>query len=163
GQAVRPVARLDQLSYYPQMIARVRDLAEHANTTRQIAEQLNADGLRPPKRTSRFTRDQVLNLLNRHGIRIQPRRGTPSARAAAPPPPPARPPPTPPAGTSPPPASTTGPPEDGSPPAAPRRPGPGSSQRPPPRSTAYANCGTGPQATTPANAGPSPPTNPPHR
>jgi DNA invertase Pin-like site-specific DNA recombinase len=81
GQAIRPVARLNQLSYYPQLIARVADLAAHGNTTRQIADQLNVDGLRPPKRTTRFGPNQVRNLLNQHGIRTQPQRGRPHALA----------------------------------------------------------------------------------
>ena len=55
GQAVRPVARLDQLSYYPALLARVTGLAEAGRTNRQIAGVLNAEGFRPPKRTSRFT------------------------------------------------------------------------------------------------------------
>ena len=55
GQAVRPVARLDQLSYYPALLARVTELAEAGRTNRQIAGILNAEGFRPPKRTSRFT------------------------------------------------------------------------------------------------------------
>jgi DNA invertase Pin-like site-specific DNA recombinase len=79
GQAVRPVARLDQLSYYPHLRQRVADLAAQGHTTRQIAEQLNADGLRPPKRTSRFGPDQVLNLIHHNGIRMQPHRGKPTA------------------------------------------------------------------------------------
>src|SRR5947199_4581032 len=41
GQAVRPVARLDQLSYYPALLARVTELAEAGSTTRQIAATLN--------------------------------------------------------------------------------------------------------------------------
>lgn len=79
GQAVRPVARLDQLSYYPRLIARVAELAAAGRTTRQIADHLNADRFRPPKRTSRFGPDQVRHLINQHGIRVQPRRDRPAA------------------------------------------------------------------------------------
>jgi hypothetical protein len=69
GQAVRPVGRLDQLSYYPRLIERVATLAAQGRTTAQIADQLNDDGLRPPKRTSRFVAAQVLTLMNQHDIR----------------------------------------------------------------------------------------------
>jgi len=79
GQAVRPVARLTQLSYYPQLVARVAELAGQGLSTRAIADRLNADGLRPPKRTTRFGPGQVLDLANKHGIRVQPRRARPAA------------------------------------------------------------------------------------
>lgn len=81
GQAVRPVGRLEQLSYFPRMLALITDLATQAQTTRQIADRLNAEGFRPPKRTSRYTSQQVLRLVNQHGIRVQPRRGRPPATA----------------------------------------------------------------------------------
>jgi len=71
GQAVRPVARLDQLSYYPALLARVTELAEARRTNQQIADILNAEGFRPPKRTSRFTGQQVRALISQRGIRGQ--------------------------------------------------------------------------------------------
>jgi DNA invertase Pin-like site-specific DNA recombinase len=77
GQAVRPVARLDQLSYYPALLARVTELAEAGRNNRQIAGILNAEGFRPPKRTSRFTGGQVRTLITQHGIRGQ-RKGRPA-------------------------------------------------------------------------------------
>jgi DNA invertase Pin-like site-specific DNA recombinase len=73
GQAVRPVARLDQLSYYPALLARVTELAATGRNNRQIADALNAEGLRPPKRTSRFNGGQVRTLITQHGIRSQPK------------------------------------------------------------------------------------------
>jgi len=48
GQAVRPVARLGQLSYYPALLARVTELARAGQNNRQIAGILNAEGYRPP-------------------------------------------------------------------------------------------------------------------
>ena len=81
GQAVRPVARLDQLSYYPALLARVTELAEAGRTTRQIADTLNTEGFRPPKRTSRFGPGQVRTLLNQHDLRARHRRGQPAALA----------------------------------------------------------------------------------
>ncbi|MEX5637416.1 recombinase family protein [Parafrankia sp. FMc2] len=63
SQIVRPVACLAQLSYYPQLAARARELVETGHTTRQIAERLNAEGLRPPKRSATFTPNAVNDLL----------------------------------------------------------------------------------------------------
>jgi hypothetical protein len=71
GQAVRPVARLDQLSYYPALLARVTGLAAAGRNSRQIADVLNAEGFRPPKRTSRFSDQQVRTLISQRGIRAR--------------------------------------------------------------------------------------------
>jgi Recombinase zinc beta ribbon domain len=73
GQAVRPVARLDQLSYYPALLARVTGLAAAGRNNQQIADALNAGGFRPPKRTSRFTGEQIRTLITQRGIRSQAR------------------------------------------------------------------------------------------
>ncbi len=78
GQAVRPVARLDQLSYYPALLARVTGLAAAGRNSRQIADVLNAEGFRPPKRTSRFSDQQVRTLISQRGIRSQ-AKGRPAA------------------------------------------------------------------------------------
>src|ERR1035437_9664641 len=59
GRVVRPVGRLDQLSYFPALLARVTELAAAGRNSRQIADVLNAEGFRPPKRTSRFSDGQV--------------------------------------------------------------------------------------------------------
>ena len=69
GKAVRPVGRLDQLSYYPALRARVAGLAGQGRNSVQIAGILNAEGYRPPKRTAVFTGQQVLGIINKHGIR----------------------------------------------------------------------------------------------
>jgi hypothetical protein len=84
GQAVRPVGRLDQLSYYPALLARVTGLAAAGRTNQQIAEVLNAEGFRPPKRTSRFTGQQVRTLISQRGIRGQ-RNGRPAVLTSLPP------------------------------------------------------------------------------
>jgi hypothetical protein len=81
GQAVRPVARLDQLSYYPALLARVTGLAAAGRNNRQIADVLNAEGFRPPKRTTRFSDQQVRTLVNQRGIRA-PAKGRPAALTA---------------------------------------------------------------------------------
>jgi DNA invertase Pin-like site-specific DNA recombinase len=68
GRTVRPVARWNQLSYYPQLIELVTQLAGQQMTTPQIAERLNQTGMRPPKRVPRFTASQVRNLIDQHDI-----------------------------------------------------------------------------------------------
>ena len=73
GQAVRPVARLDQLSYFPSLLARVTELAATGRNSGQIAGTLNAEGFRPPKRTSRFNAGQIRTIITQRGIRRQPK------------------------------------------------------------------------------------------
>jgi Recombinase len=84
AQAVRPVARLDQLSYYPALLARITELAAAGRNNRQIADVLNAEGFRPPKRTSRFSDQQVRTLITQRGIRGQ-RKGRPAVLTTLPP------------------------------------------------------------------------------
>lgn len=66
---VRPVARLEQLSDYPQLVARTLELHQAGYRCPQIAEQLNAEGWRPPKRRETFNGPMVTNLLIREGVR----------------------------------------------------------------------------------------------
>ncbi len=49
GQLARPVARLEQLSYYPRLVARVLELDDAGLSDTRIADTLNNEGLRPPK------------------------------------------------------------------------------------------------------------------
>ena len=79
GQAFRPVARLDQLSYYPRILALVTELTAAGQSSAQIARALNDQGLRPPKRTDRFGSGQVLTLARRLGLRVRHPRGTRTA------------------------------------------------------------------------------------
>ncbi len=81
GQITRPVACLTQLSYHPQLAARARELADGGCTTAQIAERLNAEGFRPPKRIPAFTPNAVSDLLRALGIqrsRVPARRNRPA-------------------------------------------------------------------------------------
>jgi hypothetical protein len=64
---IRPVARLEQLSYYPQLIERVRELARQQLPAAAIADHLNAEGYRPPKRRDRFGEQGLQQLLRRLG------------------------------------------------------------------------------------------------
>lgn len=75
GTLVRPVARLDQLSYYPQLLARVSALHAQGDGRAAIARQLNAEGWRPAKRCETFNAAMVGDLLLRQGRR-QPSRPT---------------------------------------------------------------------------------------
>jgi DNA invertase Pin-like site-specific DNA recombinase len=68
AQITRPVACLTQLSYYPQLATRARELADGGFTTAQIAGRLNAEGFRPPKRSPVFTPNAVSDLLQTLGI-----------------------------------------------------------------------------------------------
>ena len=65
---VRPVARFDQLSYYPQLMARVAALHAEGQLSAAIAEALNAEGWRPAKRRDTFTAQMVCGLLARQGM-----------------------------------------------------------------------------------------------
>ncbi|MFE3527275.1 recombinase family protein [Streptomyces sp. NPDC059161] len=78
SRAVRPVLRYDQLSYFPHLPQRLTDLAGQGLNVGQITARLNAEGLRPPKRTTRFTTEQVGNLLIHHDIRVPGHRRTPA-------------------------------------------------------------------------------------
>ncbi|WP_190195106.1 recombinase family protein [Streptomyces minutiscleroticus] len=67
GEVVRPVARLDQLSYFPQLAARARELSEAGQPASAIAIVLNSEKLRPPKRVEEFSATGVRELLRQIG------------------------------------------------------------------------------------------------
>jgi DNA invertase Pin-like site-specific DNA recombinase len=67
GQAVRPVARLDQLSSYPQLRERVRQLAEQGHRAQAIARRLHAEGFRPAKGRDRIGVSAITQLLHQLG------------------------------------------------------------------------------------------------
>lgn len=75
---MRPVARLEQLSYYPQLCARVRELAAEGLSSAAIAQRLNAEGYRPPKRRERFGAQGVQDLLQRLRVRTKASRVAPA-------------------------------------------------------------------------------------
>jgi len=66
---IRPVARLDQLSYYPQLMARVAALHAQGEEAPAIARMLNAEGWRPAKRCETFNAAMVRTLQLRQGLR----------------------------------------------------------------------------------------------
>jgi hypothetical protein len=69
GLLLRPVGRLDQLSYYPQLCDCVRALVAAGCSAAGIAAHLNAAGLRPAKRAEQFSRESVQGLIGRLGVR----------------------------------------------------------------------------------------------
>jgi DNA invertase Pin-like site-specific DNA recombinase len=79
AQLTRPVACLTQLSYYPELAALARELTDSGYTLAQIAQRLNAEGFRPPKRIDVFTPNAVSDLLRALGIQ---RSRTPARRPA---------------------------------------------------------------------------------
>jgi DNA invertase Pin-like site-specific DNA recombinase len=64
----RPVARLEQLSYYPELLERVVCLQQEGFTDVESARRLNAEGWRPAKRRATFNAPMVANLLTRRGL-----------------------------------------------------------------------------------------------
>jgi DNA invertase Pin-like site-specific DNA recombinase len=67
GQTIRPVARLDQLSCYPQLVERVRQLAEQGHRAQAIARRLHAEGFRPAKGRERIGISAITQLLHQLG------------------------------------------------------------------------------------------------
>src|SRR6266545_4634913 len=63
ADAVRPVARLEQLSCYPQLVERVRQLAEQGYRAKAIANRLHAEGFRPAKGHNRIGVSAIKQLL----------------------------------------------------------------------------------------------------
>lgn len=68
GLVVRPVAKLEQLSYYPELCERVRALTARGLSAGAIAESLNEQGYRPPKRREEFGRQGIGDLMRRLGL-----------------------------------------------------------------------------------------------
>lgn len=72
---VRPVARFEQLSYHRRLLDRILHLRGEGLTSDQIAQRLNSEGWRPPKRRPTFHGAMVLSILSRSGLtRAQQRR-----------------------------------------------------------------------------------------
>jgi hypothetical protein len=65
----RPVARIDQLSYYPALTARITALAAEGLQNAEIADRLAADGFRTPHRHERFNTGEIQHLIRRLGLR----------------------------------------------------------------------------------------------
>lgn len=64
-QLLRPVARYEQLRDYDRLCQRVADLRRQKHTSAQIADMLNAEGWRPPKRRATFNAGMVRSIFYR--------------------------------------------------------------------------------------------------
>jgi hypothetical protein len=66
-QLIRPVARLNQLSTYQELVARAVELRRAGQSCTAIAEVLNQEGWRPPKRRDTFNAPMVQRLFGKVG------------------------------------------------------------------------------------------------
>jgi len=64
----RPVARLDQMSHYQELMVRVKTLQSQGYNAPDIAKTLNAEGWCPPKRCKTYNAPMVRSLLSRQGL-----------------------------------------------------------------------------------------------
>lgn len=69
---IRPVQTYEQLSYYEELLSRIKSLLDAKQTLGAIAERLNEEGFRPPKRSPRFTAGILTRFLRDRGIRTGP-------------------------------------------------------------------------------------------
>ena len=72
----RPVTCYGQQSDYPRLVARLRELCTGRDNSAAIAERLNAEGFRPPKRTKRFSGEMVRRLTAHLGLVRRQRHGS---------------------------------------------------------------------------------------
>lgn len=68
GTAIRPVARFEQLSYYPKLCERIRQLAARGLTTKAVARCLDEEGYRSPRHVRGFGAQGVRELMRRLGL-----------------------------------------------------------------------------------------------
>jgi hypothetical protein len=75
GIVIRPVSKMERLSYYPELCERVGELVGQELSIGKIAETLNREGYRPPKQAGRLGRQAVTEVLQRLRLRPVRRRG----------------------------------------------------------------------------------------
>jgi hypothetical protein len=68
----RPVQTYEQLSYYNELLTRIKTLLEEGRALGAIGNHLNAEGYRPPKRSSLFSAGILSRFLRDRGIRTGP-------------------------------------------------------------------------------------------
>jgi DNA invertase Pin-like site-specific DNA recombinase len=79
GETARPVALLQQLSYFPQITERVRELAGQGHRAEAIARRLHAEGFRPARgRGDRISASAVKEILRELGCLPPPARTRPA-------------------------------------------------------------------------------------
>lgn len=62
-EIVRPVKRYEQMSDYSRLLQRIDELRQEGRTLAEVAERLNQEGFRPPKRARAFTKSILSHLL----------------------------------------------------------------------------------------------------
>jgi DNA invertase Pin-like site-specific DNA recombinase len=67
-ELIRPVGRYEQLRDYEGLLGRLLELREQGRSARQIAEQLNGEGWRPPRRRATFNAPMVRKLISRRVV-----------------------------------------------------------------------------------------------
>lgn len=65
---IRPISRLERLSYYPQLVQRVAELWSDGHALPEIARLLTHEGLRPAKGGETFTVSMVRRILARPDV-----------------------------------------------------------------------------------------------
>jgi DNA invertase Pin-like site-specific DNA recombinase len=65
---IRPVAKLEQLSYYRELLDLAVNLKGQGMTLQQVTDILNQQGWHSPKRLGAFSKDMVNTLLIRNGV-----------------------------------------------------------------------------------------------
>ena len=85
GQLIRPVARLDQVSTYAEVCERVKAGVTQKRTALDVADELNAAGLRPPKRRTTWNSAQIRDLAQRLGLQFSQGRDGRAVRPRRPP------------------------------------------------------------------------------
>jgi DNA invertase Pin-like site-specific DNA recombinase len=72
----RPVQRYDQQSAYPHLVQRLKEMCAERLSSAAMAERLNGEGFRPPKRTDHFTAAMVLRLTTELGLSRRQKHGS---------------------------------------------------------------------------------------
>jgi DNA invertase Pin-like site-specific DNA recombinase len=67
-RVIRPVARYEQLSTYPQLLARIDQLRQGGMSFEHIAAHLNREAFYPAKRSEQFNGGMIARLLSRRGL-----------------------------------------------------------------------------------------------
>ena len=66
-ELLRAVQRYDQMADYPRLRARIEELRARGASMASVAQHLNEEGFRPPKRAERFTSGIIAGFLSKGG------------------------------------------------------------------------------------------------
>jgi DNA invertase Pin-like site-specific DNA recombinase len=77
--ARRPVRKAEHLSYWTDLLQRVKTLRAQGRTSGEIANSLNQEGWKPTKRASQFSAQSVRTLMSRNGVTSIRRPRTPTS------------------------------------------------------------------------------------